>query len=269
MKIKPSIINEYPFNPIERAKEIEPMVMEGLSRRYYRFRWEQKWWAPSVCDSSGCCLNCAYCWNATRNLEIPGAFQTPRYVASKLIYMSDLNRDKRHPYNMRTGGCDILGKQSMRHLIEIIKEVESKCKGFLVETNGIMLGYYPELLEMLEPFNNIVKVRISAKGHDPDIFEKISGAESSFFRYPKVALKLADKKGFETELAWMPDFCDGKILCENYNWNGATDQEALKIYPNTVQQCVKRNVWDMRRNIKESHHNNNLPGLMIRNKRGR
>ena len=51
---------QFPFDPIERAREVEELVMRDNERKYYRFRYQSKWWSPSVADSVGRCLNCAY-----------------------------------------------------------------------------------------------------------------------------------------------------------------------------------------------------------------
>ena len=113
---------QFPFEPIERAREVEELVMRDNERKYYRFRYQSKWWSPSVADSVGCCLSCAYCWNFRRNMKLKGTYRSPRYVAEKLKSMSAAHNNDDHAYCMRTGGCEpILGSQSLDHLISILE----------------------------------------------------------------------------------------------------------------------------------------------------
>ena len=45
---------EFPFDPIERAKDIESIVMQGTKRSYYRVRFAERFDCPVTVDSVGC-----------------------------------------------------------------------------------------------------------------------------------------------------------------------------------------------------------------------
>jgi uncharacterized Fe-S cluster-containing radical SAM superfamily protein len=238
-----------PFDPIKRAQEIEGLVMEGDARKYYRFRYQQRWWAPSVADASGCCLSCAYCWNASRNQALPGKYCRPSTVAEKLNNMSTEHGDHPRAYFMRTGGCEpVLGEKSMNHLIAVLDLLD--CDRFLLETNGIMLGENPQFFEKLEQFKDMILVRVTAKAHSPERFERITGAKADFFDRPIRAIHEAGRRGFDCELAYMPDFCCGECLKKISGWGGRYDSERLKIYPKTMENLRARNVLDLRLDVK-------------------
>ena len=58
-----------PFDPIQRSREVEQIVMKGDKRRYYRFRFAKFYGGIITADALGCNLLCAYCWNYSRNLN--------------------------------------------------------------------------------------------------------------------------------------------------------------------------------------------------------
>ncbi|HPJ84251.1 MAG TPA: hypothetical protein PLM24_04455 [Methanothrix sp.] len=52
-----------PFDPFEGASEIETIVMDGIRRKYYRFRYSRHYGGILTADAVGCNILCAYCWN--------------------------------------------------------------------------------------------------------------------------------------------------------------------------------------------------------------
>lgn len=237
---KAMVAPQLPFDPIERAAWIESQIMHGEKRKYYRFRCQTKWWAPVVCDSSGCCLQCAYCWNAGRNASLPGSFMEPEKVAAKLNAIAHEN----HEWNFRTGGCEpILGEASTKHLARLIEA--SECSRFLIESNGVVLGENLELLDLLEPYKNIIWLRISAKADNAERFEKISGANADFFDRPFKACHEANRRGFDVALAYMPDFTNEEKLRRASGWNGVYDGEGLHLYRGTKALLIERKCWDL------------------------
>src|SRR4030042_1519240 len=75
---------------------------------------------------------------------------------------------------------------------------------FILETNGLMLGYREGLAERLI-FRGLL-ARIAIKGVDPASFEKISGARREFFPYPLLAIKNLESRGISTWPALMEAF---------------------------------------------------------------
>jgi len=77
----------FPFNPVERSKEVETIVMQGDKRLYYRFRPASYYGGIATADAVGCSFLCAYCWNYFRNLN-PAQFKkfySSHQVASRLL----------------------------------------------------------------------------------------------------------------------------------------------------------------------------------------
>ena len=54
---------------------------------------------------------------------------------------------------------------------------------FILETNGLLLGHEPGLVQRLSQFKRL-EVRVALKGFDEESFEAISGAERGFFTIP-------------------------------------------------------------------------------------
>jgi len=105
--------------------------------------------------------------------------------------MSEIAKRKSITRFRISGAEPILGKDSFFHLLKVIELIREKfpnCE-FIIETNGLILGYYSELIKELERFRDFIFVRISIKGWDEPSFEKISGARGEYFIYPIKALK--------------------------------------------------------------------------------
>jgi uncharacterized Fe-S cluster-containing radical SAM superfamily protein len=238
---------KFPFDPLERAKEVEKIVMRGNCRLYYRFRYQgaDKWFAPSCADSVGCSLRCAYCWNRTRNTNFPGEFRSPEYVAQKLVALSAPHTGEEGSHYMRTGGCEpILGSASLRHLIAVWENLDFD--NFLVESNGIVLGNHLEFFDLLEPWKKKITISICMKAHNAPIFEKITGAEAKYFSSPIWAIKEASRRGFYVRCVYMPEFTDLAKLKAIMGWGGEYLPENLKLYPNTKKNLIDRGCWELR-----------------------
>ncbi len=177
------IVIKMPFDPIERAKEVEKVVVYGGKRKYYRFRYARYYSGIVTADTVGCDLLCAYCWNYFKNLrpEKYGEFYSPKEVAEKLLKIARA----KNCYFFRISGAEpILGEMSAKHVAKVISHTGGE---FILETNGLMLGYSPELAELFVGLNIVIRVTI--KGWDEDSFEKITGSKGEYFHYQLRALE--------------------------------------------------------------------------------
>ncbi|KAF2958993.1 radical SAM protein [Thermotoga sp. Ku-13t] len=175
------------FDPVEKSKVVENIVMRNGARSYYRFRFSLHYGGIVTADAVGCNLLCAYCWNYRRN-ENPKAteFYTPKQAAEKLLSIAKRNKCKL----FRISGAEpILGEESTMHVAKLIDLVGGT---FILETNGIMLGYEPGLVDRLKDLN--VLVRMNVKGWDEESFEKVTGADGRFFEYQLEALRHLEGK---------------------------------------------------------------------------
>ena len=235
-----------PFDPMERAKETEALVMKDGKRKYYRFRASRHYGGIVTADAVGCPFLCAYCWNYGRN-ESParfGEFCSSGDVVEKLTSVA---RRKTISLFRVSGAEPVLGTASFDHLLKVVTAGR-----FIIETNGLVLGARPDLAERLGGLN--VAVRISIKGWDGPSFERISGARREFFRYPLIALKTLTGAGVDAWTAVMGDLfgTEGtKRLAARMDEMGIRtriETEYLERYPYVVLNLRQRG-WETADNI--------------------
>jgi uncharacterized Fe-S cluster-containing radical SAM superfamily protein len=194
------------FDPIRRSQEMEKIVMQGDKRMYYRFRFAKFYGGIATADAVGCNLLCAYCWNYFRNQNPAkaGTFFSPLEVAEKLKTIA--NKHGCSKYRI-SGAEPLLGRNSANHLTEIIRRIDGY---FILETNGVMIGYDRTLTEILAPLP--VHVRLCIKAHQSFDFEKITGAQAEGFDYQLNAARHLEEAGISYSIAVMAGFVDPKKL---------------------------------------------------------
>jgi len=229
-----------PFDPFERASKIEKIVMDGRRRKYYRFRYSRHYGGIVTADAVGCNILCAYCWNYSRNQnpEKFGTYYSPEDVAVKLLKIA---RKKGVDLFRVSGAESVLGRRSMEHLVEVVKGVNSP---FVLETNGLLFGWMPELADMLKGLE--ISVRVAVKGWDENSFERITGATGRAFRYQLVALEELSKRGIKVWPAIMLDVFGEEgtrrirdLLAEI---GLEVETEELNRYPFVMENLKKRGV---------------------------
>jgi len=236
-----------PFDPLQRSKEAESIVMRGDKRLYHRFRPAPYYGGIATADAVGCSFLCAYCWNYFRNLN-PTRFKnfySPHSVASRLLSIA---RKKSFHLFRISGAEPILWEKSFEHLVEVIKIIfeGSPQPRFILETNGLFLGYRIDLTEKLR-FKNL-HIRVCLKGIDEDSFELITGAKREFFEYPLRAIKALEDKGVRAWPALMRDLFSteqiGQIknLLDEFKIKAELELEGLEAYPFVVENMKKRKV---------------------------
>ncbi len=227
-----------PFDPLERARQIEEMVMKDGMRKYYRFRASRHYGGIVTADAVGCCFLCAYCWNYQRNL-CPGEygmFYPPQQVVEKL---RTIGARKGISLFRVSGAEPVLGERSFQHLLQVLPAGR-----FILETNGLILGHRPGLIDSL--VQRDVSVRVSIKGWNPQTFEKITGSCGEFFSLPIRALARLEKTGVEAWPAVMGDLFGRhgveeltRVLREQ-GVSGRIEVEYLERYPFVVENLKKR-----------------------------
>ncbi|MCR4396487.1 MAG: radical SAM protein [Candidatus Saccharicenans sp.] len=179
---------DLPFDPLERSRQVEKLVMDSGRRKYYRFRSGQFYGGIVTADAVGCSFLCAYCWNYSRNLDPAGAgtFFSPEEVVARVLSLA-----RKHRLNqIRVSGAEpLLGPESLAHLVQILEGLSARapdCR-FILETNGLMLGQEREFARSLSRFKNL-RVRVCLKATDRDRFQLITGALRDYFFKPIAAL---------------------------------------------------------------------------------
>lgn len=190
------------YDAIERTEEIRKIVCKNNDRKYYRFRAARFYGGIATADCVGCNLNCFYCWSfyPRNNPEKIGKFYPPEEVAEKLIGIAEKNK---YRYIRISGNEPTICKD---HLIKVIELIPNKFT-FILETNGILIGYDEEYTKSLSKFKNL-HVRVSLKGATPEIFSKITGAKKENFYLQLKALENLEKNSIDYHIAIMVEFAD-------------------------------------------------------------
>lgn len=198
-------------DPLKLSKVTEKIVCKGFEKKYYRFRAARFYGGIATADCVGCNLRCAYCWawNVVHNPKNYGKFYSPEEVAERLVKIA-----KRKGYDkLRISGNEpTICKE---HLLKLLEAIPKKYL-FILETNGIILGYDEGFVKLLSEFPNLY-VRISLKGANPETFSKVTGAKDGFWLQLK-AIKNCMKYGIKCRPAIQefiynrdPDFLKEKL----------------------------------------------------------
>lgn len=227
------------YNPIELSEKTEKIVSQGDFKKYYRFRATGFYGGIATADAVGCNLRCKFCWsgNSVWNAKNTGEFYPPEKVADIL----DNIAEKRGYHQMRiSGGEPTIGR---KHLIRVLENIEPGYL-FILETNGILLGYDQGYVEELSGFKNL-HVRVCLKGVSQKEFTMFTSARCGFeyqmkaleyLRDQKMSFNIAvvsvqkDKKDFYNKLVEMGL---GSIMIE---------EEEIKLYPTVRKRLSKENL---------------------------
>ncbi len=158
------------FDPIEKAKEVEKLVIKGDGRKYYRLGRGGRWYGGiSTADCLGCNLKCAFCWfgEPRDNPSKLGNFYTPEKVAEELIRCA---RKNNYHLLRLSGNEPTIGKSHLLKLLEILSKENYL---FILETNGTLLDL--NYIKDLKNFKNL-RIRVSLKGTERDEFSTLTGA---------------------------------------------------------------------------------------------
>jgi uncharacterized Fe-S cluster-containing radical SAM superfamily protein len=176
------------YDPCEVAKKVEAIVVRGTSKKYYRFRPTGFYGGIATADTVGCNLRCKFCWSGASvwNAQHTGEFYPPERVAAELEGIAE----KKGYHQIRiSGGEPTIGKH---HLLALLKIIDTKCT-FILETNGILLGYDRHYIEELAAFDNL-HVRVCLKGADAEEFTLLTGASQGFDYQIKALASLRDAR---------------------------------------------------------------------------
>ena len=239
------------YDPLQLLEHVKGIVVRQQGdveeRKYYRFRSSRFYGGSAVADSVGCILRCGFCWSWRPNSSPAtcGQFYDPRAVARKLFRIA---RARGYRYARISGGEPTV---SRRHLVQVLEELESMGFDyehvFILETNGILIGYDPTYARDLAPFR-FLHVRVSIKGCTPQVFEKITGAKGGGFELQLRALKNLLDAGVSVHPAVMISFCskeDIEYLVERLRdiderLPYELEDEVVILYPHVVELMKRR-----------------------------
>ncbi len=189
-----------PYDPIELARLTEERVGRGDARKYTDFYCVGVYGGISTGYSVGCCLRCVFCW-VDFSRDFPdrfGQFYSAEEAADLLIKKA---RKRRFPRLRISGGEPTLCKE---HLLGVLDRVEGKGFLFILETNGIPLGYDESYAQALARYHD-VHVRVSLKAGTPEGFQERTGAREEFWELPFLAIERLLRAGASFHVAAMTD----------------------------------------------------------------
>ncbi len=176
------------YDPIELSKKTENIVSNGNLKKYYRFRPTGFYGGIATADTVGCNLRCKFCWsgNSVWNSKNTGKFYSSEQVANQLQVIA---QQKGYRQLRVSGGEPTIGRE---HFIKLLKNINDNYL-FILETNGILLGFDKAYVDELSAFKNL-HVRVCFKGGDSQEFSMLTGAKFGFEYQIKALENLRDKK---------------------------------------------------------------------------
>ncbi len=175
------------YDPIERTKVVRERVCRegssGQERLYYRFRGGRWYGGIASADVIGCNLSCKFCWawyfrdryNLGNYFTSEGAFRKLRKIAV----------GRRYNLMRLTGGEPTICRD---HLIRLVELALASGYGFILETNGLLLGHDMSYAKELSSYDDLL-IRVSFKGVNPEEFSELTGAKPSGFDLQLSALR--------------------------------------------------------------------------------
>ncbi|MEM0211302.1 MAG: radical SAM protein [Candidatus Methanomethylicia archaeon] len=258
------------YDPIELTEIVKRFVVkvdvDGFElRKYYRFRGGRWYGGIATGDVVGCNLRCGFCWSwrdASHNM-VKGFFCTPRDVYQKLMEIAN-----RRGYRLvrLSGGEPTI---SRRHLIELLKYFENTKYRFILETNGILIGFDKSYAEELSHFSNLI-VRVSFKGTCEEEFQTLTLAKPEYYRLQFKALENLINVGFNPGEQVYPAVMLSFSSDENYvkfkerlsmihpKLSEEIDEEYIILYPHVIEILRMRNLKP-----KIAYKPNGIPSFMI------
>ncbi|MCK4404447.1 MAG: radical SAM protein [candidate division Zixibacteria bacterium] len=232
-----------PFDPIQLAKMTEVIVCPGSSRKYTAFYKVGVYGGISTGYTVGCCLRCIYCWvEWSRDFpESHGKFFTPQQVFQNLL----LKAKKKRVSKLRiSGGEPTICKD---HLLQVLEFVKTTNYLFMLETNGILLGYDQDYPKELDRFRRNLHVRVSLKAGTAEGFQRRTGAVGKFYELPYLAIKNLSQTNLEFHVACMSD---PKVMpkeervamlqkLKEVGYRGYLEEEYCDPYPTSVVRLEK------------------------------
>lgn len=235
------------YDSLERHEAVEKLITrdrEGVQeRKYWRFRIDRWYGGIVTADAVGCGLICKYCWVSDVVMFKPavvGEFYSPETVAETLADMAE----KRGLTQLRvSGGEPTIGK---RHLLQLLSNLEEWQLSFILETNGILIGYDIDYAKDLAKYP-FLHVRVSLKGCNEKEFKMLTDAKPNGFRLQLKAIENLVKAGVECHSAVMTSFSQENSLKQLAQQLGSISQrfthnletEELILYPKVRRKVLQ------------------------------
>jgi len=222
---------------------VEPVVVRGEMKKYYRFRGGRWYGGIATADCCGCPLRCVFCWGAEPrdNARRCGEFYTPEQVFKRLTGIAG-----RRGYTMLriSGNEPTLGRE---HLFRVLELVDRTGYLFILETSGVLID--TEYAERLSEFEN-VHVRVSLKGASEEEFSTLTGAKPEGFQLQLNALRNLVDNGVSCHASVMSSFSTRENMQKLLNRLAEIDarlaseleQEIVILYPRVAKRLARAGI---------------------------
>ena len=199
-----SVDKETGYDPIALAAATEKVVVRGNQRKYVQLGRRLRFYGGSISATEvGCNLRCKFCFS-DKPVWKPG--RVGKFYSPQAVF-DGLDRAARK-YNTKiisaSASEGTLGKQ---HLLELLELVDQSDYTYVLETNGMILGFDQQYVRDLKRFKNL-HVRVSMKGCCPEEFHKLTGAQSSAYELPFKALETLIAAGISCNACLSVSFSD-------------------------------------------------------------
>jgi uncharacterized Fe-S cluster-containing radical SAM superfamily protein len=228
------------FDPLRITRLLEPMVSRGTRRKYFRFRYSRFYGGSAVGDVVGCNLRCAFCWTG-RPRDDPrlGFWVDAAEAARRLARLG-----RRSGLARLSAGEPTLGWE---HLVALLDEIARRYPwlGFILETNGIVLGAEPERARLLAEHPARPFVRVSVKACSSLWFRVLTGAREEGLALQLRAIENLYRAGARLRVAVFAAFgskkCWANLLAEigrrtSDEVVAHVEVEPLVLYPTTERR---------------------------------
>jgi len=196
-----------PFNPIELSYVTEKIVAKDQKhtqlRKYTHFRVVRFYRGAATAFTVGCNLRCFFCWSprARDYPEIYGKYYAPKEVVDKL---TELCRTYSTTRARLSGGEPTIARKHLVELLKLIDE-ERRIELFILETNGLLLGYDQSFVKELANACSKLVVRVSIKAGNPREFQRRTGSAEEFYWLPFQAVEHLIREGVRVYVAILID----------------------------------------------------------------
>lgn len=237
------------IDPIELSNAVEKVVTlregEVVKRKYYRFRGGRWYGGIATADAVGCNLSCGFCWSWRANTSATsyGEYYSPQEVAKRLIETAS---QRNYSLVRISGGEPTIG---FEHLLQVLDILSNYKYTFILETNGILIGYDKKYARELSKYK-FLHVRVSLKGTNEEEFSRLTSAESSAFKLQIMALKNLLDENVSCHAAAMLSFSseEGKLkLIEELKKIDEKladlEEEYVFLYPHVIEILKRRGLF--------------------------
>jgi len=240
------------FDSVKLAKATEQKITKGNLRKYSRFGDTINYRTGIATGYTvGCCLRCIFCWaSESRDCMIEDAtFYSPQDVFERLKCIAE----RKHLNQIRLSDAEpTIGKKHLLELLELIER--TNFKRFILETNGILLGYDRDYVRSLSQFTKL-QVRVSLKAGTAKDFSRKTGATPYAFELPFEAIRNLRAEGVTHWVAAMsgdPRFMSplerisliGKLAEIDPKLVINLEEEMVVLFPDTLKR-LKAAGWDL------------------------